>query len=628
MLTELQMILVKIEQFYGTDPTPTTAANFLAVHNIRLNRNLTYIDPQAKDGSLSPRPGQLGQKYIELSFDHEIQVDNSAAAIPPMDPLLQACAWDDNEKSTTPGKYYAATARGLGCTRLAFDAGAAAIAVGNTLIGEDSGASGVVRAVTQQASPGWGGTTTGVVYIDDITRTVGLAAKTGTGTTTMTAGGTFTGTADTDYKAEIDAAGAPDTFKWSPDGGSTWAATGVSVTGAAQALDLQLCDCEAAWDTAQGANVTCSADVDSQEGTNSAKMVMGAAATAGLLATEAVTSVDISATSKVKFWIKCSIAVTAGQLQFVMDDTALCASPVHVLDVPALVAATWTEVTLDYNYALSGNSAIIAIGIRQNEDLGACDIYIDDVRTTNGVTITFSADTGADLGDYWLFKASNTYEDNENLQVSAATKAVMVGTQWVPSVTIWLYEEDILQKIVGCKGDVKFNWASGQPAIASFSMTGQYAKPSDSSLPATWTDLGDEFLMAMGGTFAWGAENPVIESLNFGLNNTVNVLPSLADTHGVSSIEIVQRAPEITFNPEVTKASDIDYLTPYEAVTQTAISYSMTNGTVTCALSVPNAEIKTINEVDRNGVAAYEIPCSCVRSDASVGDDELYLQFS
>jgi len=39
------------------------------------------------------------------------------------------------------------------------------------------------------------------------------------------------------YVVEIDATGTPDTFKWSHDGGSTWEAAGVAITGAAQTLD-------------------------------------------------------------------------------------------------------------------------------------------------------------------------------------------------------------------------------------------------------------------------------------------------------------------------------------------------------------------------------------------------------
>lgn len=47
----------------------------------------------------------------------------------------------------------------------------------------------------------------------------------------------FTHTADLNYRVEIDGVGSPNTFKWSDDGGSTWDASTVSITGADQALN-------------------------------------------------------------------------------------------------------------------------------------------------------------------------------------------------------------------------------------------------------------------------------------------------------------------------------------------------------------------------------------------------------
>jgi len=38
------------------------------------------------------------------------------------------------------------------------------------------------------------------------------------------------------FRVEIDATGSPDTFKWSKDGGSTWEATGIEITGSDQVL--------------------------------------------------------------------------------------------------------------------------------------------------------------------------------------------------------------------------------------------------------------------------------------------------------------------------------------------------------------------------------------------------------
>lgn len=60
---------------------------------------------------------------------------------------------------------------------------------------------------------------------------------TGSGLNDMTFGGTFIGAASAHYRIQIDAAGATDTFKWSDNGGTTWVATAVAITGLAQTLN-------------------------------------------------------------------------------------------------------------------------------------------------------------------------------------------------------------------------------------------------------------------------------------------------------------------------------------------------------------------------------------------------------
>ena len=65
---------------------------------------------------------------------------------------------------------------------------------------------------------------------------VGAVTFAGTGKETMTAQGTVTpGSTPKSFVVEIEAGGA--TFQWSNDGGSTQEATGVAITGAAQALE-------------------------------------------------------------------------------------------------------------------------------------------------------------------------------------------------------------------------------------------------------------------------------------------------------------------------------------------------------------------------------------------------------
>ena len=91
--------------------------------------------------------------------------------------------------------------------------------------------------VTQTAITGF--STTKKEYIQGITvsgttPSTSAVTFTGTGLDDMTVSGTSS--ISYDYIVQIDAAGTPDTFEWSDDGGTTWNTTGVAITGTAQLL--------------------------------------------------------------------------------------------------------------------------------------------------------------------------------------------------------------------------------------------------------------------------------------------------------------------------------------------------------------------------------------------------------
>jgi len=157
-------------------------------------------------------------------------------------------------------------------------------------------------------------------------------------------------------------------------------------------------DCEDAWDESVDADVTSTADADCQVGSSSAKLVVAAACAAGdILATEVV-AVDLTKADKIRMWLKCSVATNAGDLQLLLDDTALCASPLETLDVPAVSANTWTQVTMTLSDPTL-LSTIISIGLKYTVDIGACDIFIDDVKgilsTSDGVLYAAAKFTAA-----------------------------------------------------------------------------------------------------------------------------------------------------------------------------------------------------------------------------------------
>ena len=139
-------------------------------------------------------------------------------------------------------------------------------------------------------------------------------------------------------------------------------------------------DCEDAWDELVDGDVTSTADADCKVGTKSAKLAVAAAVAAGdILATEVVGSMDLSSYKHINLWIKSSVELALGDMQLLLDDTAQCASPLKLLDIPALSAATWTLIRLDLGDA-SGLTAIISVGIKQVVDKGAFDLYVDHVH--------------------------------------------------------------------------------------------------------------------------------------------------------------------------------------------------------------------------------------------------------
>jgi hypothetical protein len=148
--------------------------------------------------------------------------------------------------------------------------------------------------------------------------------------------------------------------------------------------ELSIHTCEAAWDELVDSDVTCTADaVAYKVGTKSVKMAVATGLSAGdIMATDNFTAKDLSDYTHIVAWVKSSVALSAGDLQILLDNTAQCASPLESLDIPALVADTWTQVKIAMVTPASA-SAVVSVGIKNVVDKGAHDFWIDDVRAIN-----------------------------------------------------------------------------------------------------------------------------------------------------------------------------------------------------------------------------------------------------
>lgn len=93
LLMNRAVLLAKTETTYGTDATPTGAANAILVRNLSVNANV-----QDLVGRSVVRPFLGGDEqivagnHVECSFEVELQGSGTAGTAPGFGPLLQACA--------------------------------------------------------------------------------------------------------------------------------------------------------------------------------------------------------------------------------------------------------------------------------------------------------------------------------------------------------------------------------------------------------------------------------------------------------------------------------------------------------------------------------------------------------
>lgn len=147
--------------------------------------------------------------------------------------------------------------------------------------------------------------------------------------------------------------------------------------GACYTTNLLVENSEDAWAEQIVSGVTLSTTTG-KVGTNAARATTVSVGATTILMSEAI-SVDLSTYDAIVLWIRSSVNTAAGDLRILLDDNANCASPLEDLQVPALVANTWTKVLLKLATPAS-LTALISIGLKQQVDLADGTFDIDDVQ--------------------------------------------------------------------------------------------------------------------------------------------------------------------------------------------------------------------------------------------------------
>ena len=159
---------------------------------------------------------------------------------------------------------------------------------------------------------------------------------------------------------------------------------------------LLLEDCEDVWVAGTAASVI--SVVTGKVGTYCVRDTTTTLEAAALMMTEVIAPGTLIAYDGVYFWYRSSVTQAAGDTALLLDDTALCATPLEVLNLPALTAATWKQCFSRFADPTL-LTAIISVGLRQVTDLADGTFDIDDVEALKEIdgikswTLDYTADT-------------------------------------------------------------------------------------------------------------------------------------------------------------------------------------------------------------------------------------------
>ncbi len=203
------------------------------------------------------------------------------------------------------------------------------------------------------------------------------------------------------------------------------------------------------------------------------------------------------------------------------------------------------------------------------------------------------------------------------------------GTGGVKTLTISLYRDGTLEKLVGAMGNAVFNFVAGQIVKVDFTFKGVYSSAtllSDTSIvaPTYVTTVPPRFSTA---AFTVGAVTPKFASATLDLGNEIILRESQETASGYHSALIVDRNITLKCDPEAVLVATYSPRSDWTAGTERALAWGLGTTGNKIAFAAPKAQVVNVQEGSRNKNQIDSIDYQ-LNGSSSLGDDELTLTFS
>lgn len=206
---------------------------------------------------------------------------------------------------------------------------------------------------------------------------------------------------------------------------------------------------------------------------------------------------------------------------------------------------------------------------------------------------------------------------------SVTYKPVSTGHE---SCTIYLYEDGLLYKVTGCRGNLSAALKTGDKGVLSFKFTGHFSGPTDVAL-ATPTYNATVPVPLINVPFSIGSYSAVISALNFDLGHTLATPDNIAAADGYAAVQITARKVTGSLDPEATLVATYDWVGKWKAGTGQALTTGAIGSAAgnICTISMPVVVNTDVGPADRDGVLTRDLKFEAVESTT---DDEVSIAFT
>ncbi|RQW89936.1 MAG: hypothetical protein EHM79_02195 [Geobacter sp.] len=209
--------------------------------------------------------------------------------------------------------------------------------------------------------------------------------------------------------------------------------------------------------------------------------------------------------------------------------------------------------------------------------------------------------------------------------VGVETVTYAPASTGIPCLTMWSYEDGVIKKLKGCRGNVKFSGKNGEICFADFEFTGVYDGVVDGAIISPTFEATDPPVL-LSSAFTIGAYAANINSFDLDMGNEITLRESINTATGYISALVTDRRPTGKFDPEMVTVATYDFFGKWKAGTSAAMSLGSVGATQynRFKITAPKVVTTKISDEERAKLMVAGLSFSLAMT---TGDDEVSILF-